>query len=46
MTLEELRNGFRELGIKLYSHQFTERRRDLFQQKYREAANRLEETTP
>jgi radical SAM superfamily enzyme YgiQ (UPF0313 family) len=46
MTLEQLRNGFRELGIKLYSHEFTERRRDLFQQKYREAANRLGETTP
>lgn len=40
MSSEELRRGFRDLGIKLYSHEHTESRRAGFDRKYREAALR------
>lgn len=46
MTAEELRNGFRDLGVQLYSHELTERRRAGFDRKFREAAQRWEESHP
>jgi radical SAM superfamily enzyme YgiQ (UPF0313 family) len=38
MTQQELRTGFRDMGVKLYSQEFTERRRAQFEQTYREAS--------
>lgn len=46
MTVEQLRSGFRQLGIRLYSGPFTEQRRAAFERKYREVANQLWETKP
>ncbi len=36
MTADELRNGFRDLGIRLYSDEFTTRRRNRFREQLRE----------
>jgi radical SAM superfamily enzyme YgiQ (UPF0313 family) len=45
MTPEELRTGFRDLGVTLYSHEHTERRRAHFEQTYREEAQHWPELT-
>ena len=39
MTEEELRGGFRELAVKLYSDSFTQWRRDRFKQNLRKTSN-------
>jgi radical SAM superfamily enzyme YgiQ (UPF0313 family) len=36
MTPEELRTGFRDMGVKLYSQEFTDRRRAHFERTYRD----------
>ncbi len=38
MSPEELRRGFRDLGVRIYSHEFTERRRAGFEDLYRNSA--------
>jgi radical SAM superfamily enzyme YgiQ (UPF0313 family) len=38
MSAEDLRRGFRELGVRLYSHEITERRRAAFDDVYRSSA--------
>ncbi|MGO9917214.1 MAG: B12-binding domain-containing radical SAM protein [Isosphaeraceae bacterium] len=43
MSSEELRCGFRELGVRLYSQESTERRRASFEKTYRDAFARSEE---
>lgn len=45
MTPEQLKDGFREMGIQLYSQEFTQRRRETFERKYRDAADRLWESS-
>jgi radical SAM superfamily enzyme YgiQ (UPF0313 family) len=40
MSVEELRRGFRDLGVKLYSQELTELRRTNFEQTYRAALER------
>jgi radical SAM superfamily enzyme YgiQ (UPF0313 family) len=45
MTPKALRTGFRDLGVKLYSQELTDRRRAHFEQTYREAAHLWEELT-
>jgi radical SAM superfamily enzyme YgiQ (UPF0313 family) len=37
MSESELRTGFRDLGVRLYSHELTERRRAAFDEKFRAA---------
>jgi hypothetical protein len=46
MTPEELRRGFINLGLRLYSHELTERRRANFEEIYRESMDRWEESPP
>ncbi len=43
MSSEELRCGFRELGVRLYTQESTERRRANFEKTYREAFARSED---
>ena len=45
MTREQLRTGFRELGVELYGAENTNRRRARFEQTWRDATNRLEGQT-
>ncbi len=45
MTPSALRTGFRDLGVKLYSQELTDRRRARFEQTYRDAAHLWEELT-
>jgi len=45
MTPDELRQGFRDLGVQLYSPELTERRRAAFEQTYRQAAENWTEST-
>ena len=39
MSSEELRRGFRDLGVRIYSHELTEKRRANFDDAYRKSAN-------
>jgi radical SAM superfamily enzyme YgiQ (UPF0313 family) len=44
MTVEELRAGFHDLGVRLYSEELTRWRRENFNRKYLRPARHLEET--
>jgi hypothetical protein len=46
MTPEELRHGFIDLGMRLYSPELTERRRASFEETYRGSAAAWEEPIP
>ena len=45
MSSEELRRGFRDLGVRLYSHELTERRRASFEDVYRSSAAPWQDST-
>jgi radical SAM superfamily enzyme YgiQ (UPF0313 family) len=45
MSPEELRRGFLDLGVRLYSHELTERRRANFEKTYRAAAERAADSS-
>jgi radical SAM superfamily enzyme YgiQ (UPF0313 family) len=46
MSAEELRTRFRDLGVRVYGHELTERRRSAFEQTYRNAVEHCEEMSP